>query len=563
MADDGIFPCGHLPENNELQYTPFRRVKPTGFIQEIFMKRNMCILGCVVLLFAGLAGCSAKNSGGSSASVSDPSLSAADQAIAKRKAEAKKTGKYPKVVMCFMNWAGAPKGIARINKTISDYTEEKLGLDVELEILDAASYSQGMTLMLSSGEQADIFNAITMGYTPSVNKGFCLDLEDKNLIQTYGKGILDTMGKTLTDACRIGGKLYGLPQQRDMAIGVFGIAVGKEYLDGIGYKYDSMYTAENNEIIYTSMDEISSLFAKLHTKYPDKYVFAPQEATLGQGLVYDGIGGDNYGVLLDPEHSLDVEDFWSSGMFHDFCSLMYSWNQKGYISKDALTDDTASTLQVKAGSALSYATATKPGIKQQESNLCGRPMIIFQTGPDFMKSSSPSSMPWCINSSSADSVAAMQFLNACYTDPVISNLLCWGEEGKEYRKTADGHIAFNDGITAQNSEYYNNVNWELPNQFIAHVWEGDDIDIWTRMEKFNNNAKVSKAMGFAFNNTSVANEYTALTNVYKEYAFQLIYGFTNPDTGIPVMVAKMKAAGLDTYIDAKKKALTAWAGTNK
>lgn len=528
------------------------------------MRRSVCILGCIVLALAGFAGCSGKNGGAADSSASsDSSLSSADQAIAKRKAEAKKTGKYPKVVMCFMNWAGAPKGIARINKTISAYTEEKLGLDVELEILDAASYSQGMTLMLSSGEQADIFNALSVGYTPSVNKGFCLDLEGNDLIQTYGKGILDTMGKTLTDACRIGGKLYGLPQQRDMALGVFGIAVGKEYLDGIGYDYNSMYTADSSEIIYTGMDTIASIFAKLHAKYPDKYVFAPQEATLGQGLVYDGIGGDNYGVLLDPEHSLEVGDLWSSKMFRDYCALMYSWNQKGYISKDALTDDTAATLQVKAGSAMSYATATKPGIKQQESNLCGRPVIIFQTGPDFMKSSSPSSMPWCINSTTADPVAAMQFLNAAYTDPVLSNLLCWGEEGKEYRKTADGHITFYDGINAQNSGYYNNVNWELPNQFIAYVWEGDDLDIWERMAKFNNNAEVSKAMGFAFDNTNVANEYTALTNVYKEYAFQLMYGFTNPDTGIPVMVAKMKAAGLEKYIDAKKKALAAWAGTGK
>ena len=156
----------------------------------------------------------------------------------------------------------------------------------------------------------------------------------------------------------------------------------------------------------------------------------------------------------------------------------------------------------------------------------------------------------------------MQFLNACYTDPVISNLLCWGEEGKEYKSTSDGHITFCDGVNAQNSEYYNNVNWQLPNQFIAKIWEGDDLDIWERMKEFNNNAEVSKAMGFAFDNTNVANEYTALTNVYKEYAFQLMYGFTNPDTGIPVMVGKMKAAGLDKYIDAKREALDTWKQAN-
>ncbi len=466
------------------------------------------------------------------------------------------------VVMAMMNWSGSPAGLQRIQDKISEYTEEKYGISFQLMILDSATYNQNMTLMLSSGEQVDLFNAISVGYTSCVNKDYCLDLEEDDLIQTYGQGILDTLNPDFVDACRIDGVLYGLPQQRDMAAGLMGIAIGAEYLDGIGYDYASKYANDTDEVIYSDLDEISDIFAQLHEKYPDLYVFSPQEATISQGPKVDAIGGDNFGVLLDPENSLVVEDLFTSDIFREFCDRFYSWNQAGYISADALTDDTAATSMVKAGTAMSYATATKPGIRQQESNLCGRPMVIFQCGDDFMKSSSVATMPWCINSGTESPEASMIILNAFYTDPYLSNLLCWGEEGVEWVSTDDGHITFPEGITAENSEYYNNVNWETPNQFIANIWEGDSLDIWERMDEFNNNSVKSKALGFSFDNSNVTAEYTALTNVYNKYYKSLFFGFMDPETGIPQMEEELKSAGLETYMAEKQAALDAWAEAN-
>ena len=133
----------------------------------------------------------------------------------------------------------------------------------------------------------------------------------------------------------------------------------------------------------------------------------------------------------------------------------------------------------------------------------------------------------------------MLFIQTLY----LSNLLCWGEEGKEWQKTEDGHITFAEGVTAENSEYYNNVNWQTPNQFIAEIWQGDSLDIWERMEKFNSESVKSIALGFSFDNSAVSSTYTALMNVYDGYVKALFYGFTNPETGIPEVVDKLNAAG--------------------
>lgn len=519
------------------------------------MKKRFLALAMAGLMAAGcLAGCGngGANQGDSNGGGNAGGTQSADGG-------AGVTGNGETIVMAFMNWKGMPAGTERISQKISEYTMEKYGVNVELQILDAASYAQNMKLMLSSGEQVDIFNSIMVGYNACINNGYALDLEENGLLQTYGQGIIDAFGDDYIDACRVNGTVYGLPTKKDDAIGLFGIAIGAEYLDGIGYDYKSLYANEGDEVIYTTTDEITSIFTQLHEKFPDLYVFSPQDATISQSMKVDALGGDNFGVLLDPENSLVVEDLFSSDTYYNLIKLFYDWNQAGFISKDALTDTNAATLQVLSGNAMAYATATKPGIKQQETNLCGREMIIFQCGDDFLKSNSIAGMPWCINSGTEYPELAMTVLNGFYTDPVLSNLLLWGEEGVEYVKTDDGHIKFPEGIDADSSEYYNNVNWELPNQFIAEVWEGDSLDIWDRMNAFNSESSASKALGFSFDNSAVASEFTALTNVYNEYGKALLFGFTDPDTGIPEFEARLKEAGLEKYMAAKQEALDAWA----
>lgn len=489
------------------------------------------------------------------------SSDAAAEVIAARKAEAEKTGEYQKVVFAFYTWTGEPAGAKRVEEKICEYTRETLGLDVELIIQDSASYAQNVRLMLSSGEQIDIFNSCPLGFTTTVNDGYCYDLEQDGLIQTYGAGILDTIKDSYIDGCRVSGTLYGLPDMRDMAIAPATFLIAQEYLDGIGYDYESKY-ADEEQIIFCDFDEITNIFGQLHEKYPDKDVFAPTDGLINQGSKVDLLGRDMFGVLLDPANSLKVENLFTSDVFLDRCRMAYEWNQKGYISHNSLTDDTAISTRIKAGTCMALMAAGKPGYKTQADGENGRSMILFQCEDNIMKSDCITNICWHINQGTEDPIATMQVLNAMYTDPVLSNLIIWGEEGADYVTTDDGHIKFPEGVDANNAEYYHTMNWLMPNQFIAHIWEGDPLDLWEKMEEFNNSAPTSKALGFAFDNSEYATEFTALTNIYDEYKKQLMFGFLEPEAGIKEMVSRMEEAGLNEYIAAKQAALDAWAAEN-
>ena len=540
------------------------------------MKKLLATLLTASLLATCLVGCGDKTEEKKSDTSNDTSvvtsvddngsdegatLSLAEQAIADRKAKAAETGEYQKVVVSFFDWTGAPAGIERVNSKLSEYTEETLGLDVELLIIDSAAYTQDIQLMLAAtdGEQIDLFSTCGPGYMTIVNNEFAHDLEEDGLLDNYGAKLKDIVRADYFDACRVGGTLYGVPPIKDYAIQTAAICIGTEYLEGANVDL-SKYGKDDLGYVKATWDDIDEIFAAIHAAFPEKTVYSTQDNMITQGSAVDMLAGDWYGVLLDPANSLEVSNLFESDMYKEWCDRFYRWNQAGYIAKDALTDENGASARIKSGSYMAMMACGKPAYENQISNECARPMTVFDVGEPFMSSSAVSSFPWCINENSEDYVAAMQVLEALYTDPVVANFACWGEEGVEYVVNADTTINWGPGVDANTSEYFPNVLWLMPNQYAAHVWEGDPVDVGEQTAAFNDNCPVkSKALGFTWDNSEYAAEFTALQNAYKQFAGQLIYGFVEPEEGIKALNDALKSAGLDTYIAAKQAAVDAWA----
>jgi len=539
------------------------------------LKKKLLSLALVSsMVITGLAGCGSSaddaapvsEAAAESAAVAEEATAngedAAAAVIAARKAKAEETGEYQKVVVSFFDWTGAPAGIDRVNEAISAHTRETLGLDVELLIIDSAAYSEDIKLMLSSGEQVDLFSTCGPGYMTCVNNGYTADLEENDLFATYGGELTTLIRADYLDACRVGGTLYGVPPIKDYAIQTACLLIGTEYLEGANYDLSKF---ETDELGYykASWDDIDDMFAAIHAAYPDKTVFSTQDNLLTQGSCVDNIAGDYFGTLLDPANSLKIENVYESDLYKEWADRAYRWNQAGYISGDAMSDKTGASARIKTGSYMAMMAQAKPAYQNQINGECGREMTIFDVGDAFMGSSAVSAFPWCMNQATEDPIAAMQVLNALYTDPVVANLVCWGQEGVEYKVNDDTSINWADGVTADNSEYYPNVLWMMPNQYAAHVWEGDPVDVGEQTAKFNDDCKVkSKALGFTWDNTDYAAEFTALSNAYEEYSAQVVYGFVDPETGLKELNDALYAAGLQEYMEAKQAALDEWASAN-
>jgi putative aldouronate transport system substrate-binding protein len=150
----------------------------------------------------------------------------------------------------------------------------------------------------------------------------------------------------------------------------------------------------------------------------------------------------------------------------------------------------------------------------------------------------------------------MQYMNFMYTSSEWNELFKWGEKDVDFEEI-DGTAKFKE-----DAEYNHALQWLAPGQFLAMPEYGNPSNIWDVYTEFNNNAIVSEASGFSFDKTPVANEYTALTNVYSEYQKSIEYGMVDSEAAIAEMEEKLKAAGYETYMAEKQSQLDAWRVAN-
>lgn len=82
--------------------------------------------------------------------------------------------------------------------------------------------------------------------------------------------------------------------------------------------------------------------------------------------------------------------------------------------------------------------------------------------------------------------------------------------------------------------------------------------MWEQMTQFNENALISPAKGFTWDNSGVQTEAAAVANVISKYGNALLAGSLDPAVTIPQFIEELKDAGADTIIEEKQRQLDAW-----
>lgn len=197
------------------------------------MKKRVLSIILAAAMAGTLAACGSPS--GSSADTTAATASEAAEGTDATEGEAAAPSDYfettQHLVVAFPTWTGAPKDLDMVTEEINKILLEKHNIEIEMQIGDSGSYNQNLTLELAGGQQLDVVSTLFAGYSNLVNQGYLMDLEQDDLLATYGDGIVNVLGQEFVDMCRVGGVLYGLTNTRDYATGRGCIAVGTEYLE--------------------------------------------------------------------------------------------------------------------------------------------------------------------------------------------------------------------------------------------------------------------------------------------------------------------------------------------
>ena len=526
----------------------------------------LAAMSTAALFSACNSGDSGSSSSESSASESSVSTSSAESSASESAETSEETDwaaqaiadrtETEHLVVNWFAWAGSPEGMDRVVAEMNALTVPELNIEVEMQVTDFAQRSQSLTLAFAGGEQIDLYFSTGLGLTQSVQNGYAVNLEDDDghggsLIETYGQDIIETMGWDNINTSRVGGVLYGTPNERDLAQGRNAIMVRKDILKEAEAYMD--LTPDYDQIIWKveSLDDIVTILKAMHDAVPDITTYQPSTMNATGWTNVDNLGGDSFGVLEDWGQSTTVVNFFETDVYKEYVQTMYDLNQYGCISPNALTDTTADSSNMMAGALAAFFTSGKPDIAV--GKVGDYEVMAIQGGPDFTSSSQIGGMCWMMGYTTVDPVAAMQYLNFMYASPEWNNLFMWGVEGTDYTLDSDGLAVVNEDGT-----FNHGMQWLAPSQFKGHVKEGNPVDLWEQYEVFNEGSTKSLASGFTFDTAPVSTEYTAVTNVYNQYQKSIEFGFSDPESSIDEMNAAMKTAGLDKIIAEKQSQLDAW-----
>ena len=82
-------------------------------------------------------------------------------------------------------------------------------------------------------------------------------------------------------------------------------------------------------------------------------------------------------------------------------------------------------------------------------------------------------------------------------------------------------------------------------------------------EEANKEAKVSPALGFAFDSTPVSTEIATIGNVTSQYLPGILCGFLDPETEIPKFLDALEDAGMEKLVEEKQTQYDTWRAENK
>ena len=451
-----------------------------------------------------------------------------------------------------------------MKKRINDIIKPKINATVKLKLIDWGSYDQKMNLVISSGEEWDL--AFTSGWTnnyfQNVAKGAYAPLDE--LVDKYAPTLKKDIPSTFFKAATVKGKLYAVPNFQRATPG-YGYLIKKDVADTLGIDWKSP----------KKFSDLAPILEKIKKAKPEliTYAYSQQDDVFLKATPMFGMEalGDSVtpGNIYLNDSNLKVVNQYETPEFKEYLTLMRDWYKKGYIRSDAATlkdlgaDKKAGKIATTWGQidldAVDFANA---GLKDNgrlfsDGNKAGS--YDFRFVNPVLTTDKAAATLTAINANSKHKEKAMEFINLLNTDKELYTAICYGVEGKHYKKVNEGRVE-----TIADGGYQIFSNWEFGNNANQLLNETDPVD-GEKDNKFNKmwidlntNAPASPALGFTFDFTPVKAEKAQVDAIISQLYFSLASGSVDIDKFYPQFIQSLKAAGADKIIAEKQKQIDEW-----
>ena len=441
-----------------------------------------------------------------------------------------------------------------VMEKVNEIVEPELGLKLDIQYIDSASFTEKTKMKMASGDAYDlVYTGYVNDYQTAVQMGGLYDITDMMDNIQMSDGTTVKMSDIIEDyyikSAMVNGKIYGIPNIQVIS-NPGCIMMEKPVAEECGTDLETLQklalATKDEETTKKYIDKMTEELANIHEKRPDLYAINPfnpananiyEELLGGVGIRRDGTSSEVITLHDAPETVYGVD-------------ALRKWYESGYIRSDIASKGSTTTSTEEARQYAMSWTTWKPGQDIYYVNERGvEPSYAF-TGEPYVSRRSALLTMISVGANSKHPEEAVKFIYMINSNKELYNLICWGIEGVNYTKNADGTATEIPGTgydqVAQNA-------WRYGNQFNSWVMEGNEPDVWEQTAKMNDEALKSPALGFVPNTESINTEIANVANVNAEYLAKKGYGTSPRSEYWDEYCQKLKAAGINKIRDEIQK----------
>lgn len=456
---------------------------------------------------------------------------------------------------------------AKDDQMVLDKINERLRSDLNCEMhVNYVPFSNFQTqyplLFASQTEMDGVFSSYWCGYAAQARKNAYMEITE-DMLKQYAPETYKNTPEDAWNQAKVDGKLYMIPQtwreNLQPMVGIRGDLREKYGLDGIKTVEDLeayMQAVRDNEsgiVPYTADstdggNELRQLIVTTPNEWASDTSFPQLYATYNINDAKPEIFS-----LLETEE------------YKAFVKRMYDWNQKGYISKDSLSNETWGRDLFDNGKIATYfynsgTINNMQNLMDESIKSAGGKVEIYDISGDAKL------LPYAftggglsIAATSKHPELVLEVIDLLRNDKEMNWLVERGIQGRHWDfsgdKNDDGTLNENSTVPGPNSADYG-TNWICYSAFRNwdyQAWPADAACVpgyKDMLADFANRAQSNIMQSFVFDSTEYTNQLAALNNVVAQYATPLELGFVDPDEGYNKLMEQLKAAGYDEVLAA-------------
>lgn len=420
---------------------------------------------------------------------------------------------------------GMPTNYDAWKAHIDPYLEEKIGVNIDFEIVSWGDWDNRRSVIVNANEDYDILFTNQNTFTSDVNLGAFADLTE--LVKTASPELYNYIPEDYWSACSVNNKIYGVPTYKDSSMTQY-FVWDKELLDSLNLDVTGLHDLASLEDTLIAMKEADG-------KTPfimHKDGLAPVTQNYYDQL---SLGLPALGVAYEDESRKVVNAFEQEEVMNDL-KLLHKWYQEGLINSDAATLAEAPKYRpCYVAQGWSGAAITTWGPQM------GVEAIAIQWGDTVLANDTVQGSINCISASSKHPDKALQLLELVNTDSYVRDALYYGLEGDDFDYTEDGKVE-------KHHEEWAMAGYTQGTFFNVTQKTTDDFNQWEEVQKLNENAIPSVMLGFSVDTTEIEDQLANCIEVWNRYKSEILTGVADPETTIPALMEELKASGYDQIV---------------